>query len=359
MELSKIDPNFSIPTEISRPNLIWLDAADSPFVLFGATSAKPYCRMPPEVAKTVSEGVLDLCSNTAGIRLRFVTDSPYLAIHAEWAASGCTSRMTLLARFGFDLYEVDEHRYQHFVTPAFVPPVDAPHGYESVVDLGEGGMREYILNFPLYNAVSALFIGVKEGCRFEKPRSYRNEKPVVFYGSSITQGGCASRPGNCYQNFLSRMLDMDYVNLGFSGSGRAEDNMIEYLRGLDMSVFVSDYDHNAPTAAYLRDTHHKLYRAIREAHPHIPYIMISKPDFKGDRAGSEDAARRAVIMESYLRARESGDNNVYFIDGASFFADDERDACTVDGCHPNDLGFYRMAKRMLPVLQTALDGRFH
>ena len=133
--------------------------------------------------------------------------------------------------------------------------------------------------------------------------------------------------------------------------------MIGYLAGLDMCAFVSDYDYNAPDAQHLRNTHYKLYEAIRAAHPDIPYIMISKPDFKDGEYGNEDTARRAVIMESYLRALETGDRQVYFIDGVSFFAGPHADSCTVDGAHPNDLGFYRMAQGIEPVLRRVLRMR--
>ena len=212
-------------------------------------------------------------------------------------------------------------------------------------------MTDYVLNLPLYNDVSHLQIGVREGSRFETPKKYANEQPVVFYGSSITQGGCASRPGNCYQNFLSRELNLDYVNLGFSGSGRAEDIMIEYLSGLEMSVFVSDYDHNAPNAEYLAATHEKLYRGIRAKHPNIPYVMITRPDCRDSSSATD---RRRVVMKTYETALSEGDRNVYFLDGATIFAGDEYDACTVDGTHPNDLGFYRFFKALLPIFEEII-----
>ena len=133
----------------------------------------------------------------------------------------------------------------------FVPKVKIADGYESVIDLGETKMRQITINFPLYSAVSSLEIGLQETAVVESPTPYRVETPVVFYGSSITQGGCASRPGNCYTAVLSRRLDFDHVNLGFSGSGKAEQEMADYIAGLDMSVFVYDYDHNAPNLAHL------------------------------------------------------------------------------------------------------------
>ena len=129
--------------------------------------------------------------------------------------------------------------------------------------------------------------------------------------------------------------------------------MVDYLASLEMSAFVSDYDHNAPNADHLRKTHFALYEAIRAAHPDIPYIMITRPDVLGRKEECEE--RKAVIYESYQKALANGDKHVRLIDGKMLFGDTDRDLCTVDGSHPNDLGFLRMAdivtaqlKEMLP-----------
>lgn len=350
MDIAKIDPNFALNSNVDASGLVWLEADREPFVTYGAVSKTPYLRMPLEVAKTVSDGVYELAKNTAGIRLRFRTDSPYIAIKCQWEQQYRLPHMTTLGVSGFDLYTVASDHSQHLIGPVFVPPVLTDHGYASITAVVPK-MQDYILNFPLYNGVEKLYIGVHEDARLEPPASYVNPLPVVFYGSSITQGGCATRPGNCYQNFLSRMLDMDYVNLGFSGCGKAEDNMVEYLKKLLMAVFVSDYDYNAPDPDYLRATHYKMYQTIRELNLDLPYVMASKPNHYGV---ATDIDRRSVIMESYIRARESGDVNVYFIDSASFFAEEEFDAHMVDGCNPNDLGFYKMAKAMYPLLRKLL-----
>ena len=174
---------------------------------------------------------------------------------------------------------------------------------------------------------------------------------MVFYGSSITQGAFACRPGNSYQNFLSRALDMDYVNLGFSGNCLGDPELVDYMAKLPMCCFVCDYDHNAPTAEHLEKTHFEVYRRIREQNPDLPFIMISKPDYR-----PHQPARRAVIMESYRKALAAGDKNVYFLDGSAFFTGAEREACTMDGTHPNDLGLYRMAKGMEHLLRRILYG---
>lgn len=351
MDIAKIDSNFSIPSSVTREDLVWIEATDAQFSLYGAVGANPYLRMPAEIAKAVSSGVEKLSRNTAGVRLRLRTDSPFIAIHVEWDQRCRMAHMPFLGISGFDLYRVRPTLSKQAYVGSYIPWEAADAGFESIVET-PFGMTDYVLNFPLYNNVTRLWIGLQKGSRAETPARYINERPVVFYGSSITQGGCASRPGNCYQNFLSRALDFDYVNLGFSGNGRAEDTMIEYLTGLEMSVFVSDYDYNAPNPEHLERTHEKLYKAIRCVHPDIPYIMISKPNFKYT---EDNSSRRAIIMRTYQNALEAGDKNVYFLDGASIFAGEEWDACTVDGCHPNDLGFYRFYKALLPIFEVALN----
>ena len=181
---------------------------------------------------------------------------------------------------------------------------------------------------------------------------YREKLPVVYYGSSITQGACASRPGNAYQNTVSRHMNLDHINLGFSGSGRAEDAVVDYMASLPMLAFVSDYDHNAPNEEYLLVTNQKLYDAIRAKHPEIPYIMISAPDF--DNGLKSRRLRRDAILKTLAHARANGDENVWFIDGASLSRGLDEDSCSVDNTHPNDFGFSRFAEKVEAELRHAL-----
>jgi lysophospholipase L1-like esterase len=128
--------------------------------------------------------------------------------------------------------------------------------------------------------------------------------------------------------------------------------MMEYIASLPMSVFVYDYDYNAPTAEHLRETHYAGYRTVREAQPELPIIMMSAPNY--DKTGYNAPERRDIIAASYARARAEGDENVYFIDGKVHFSTFNADECTVDGTHPNDLGFYRMAEAVASVLEKIL-----
>lgn len=351
--IEEIDLNMAVITRLSNPDILWLDVHDAPFSLHGFTEPQPvnepFRRLPKDVAEATSEGVASLSLNTAGGRVRFCTDSPFVAIHAEMENICRMDHMAFTGIHGFDLYQRwnDEEHY----IGTFRPSTELEHGFESLLSLRGEPPYEVTVNFPLYNGVDRLFVGVKEGSNISAPRVYARPVPVVYYGSSITQGGCASRPGNSYQAMITRMLDCDHVNLGFSGSGKAEPAIVEYMSGLSMSAFVCDYDHNAPDPEYLKKTHLPLYRAIRAKQPELPIVLISKPDHLHE---EETDRRRAIILETYNTALAEGDRNIAFIDGATLFEGEMADSCTVDGCHPNDLGFYRMAQRIAPVLKRML-----
>ena len=152
---------------------------------------------------------------------------------------------------------------------------------------------------------------------------------------------------------ICKRTNVDFINLGFAGNAKAEDTMINYICSLDPSVFVCDYDHNAPSAEHLEKTHMKLFKAFRKAHPTTPVIFMTAPgNLWTD--GKYYAPRHELIYNNYLAVKNGGDKNVYFVDGLKFFPDDVRSACTVDGVHPNDLGFWFMAKALLPVIKDIL-----
>lgn len=358
--VAKYDKNMEVPTTIQEEGLVFLNALEDCFEIKGVTynhELGQFERMPEEIAKTVSEGVTILNRNTSGGRLRFTTNSPYIVLKVEYDSYGLMDHMPSTGSSSFDLY-LDEDGKSWFYS-TFRRDVWAKEGFESIVYLpnyvrGEqkwsrNPKAEYsvTINFPLYNMVNKLYIGLQEGCSITAPMPYREEKKVVYYGSSITQGGCASRPGNSYQAMISRRFNWDYLNLGFSGNAKGEQTMIDYIAGLDMSVLVMDYDHNAPTVEHLRNTHEHMFREIRKAHPELPIVLVSKPDFKHI-DGMDDAAyeRKEIIRTTYNNAIAAGDKKVYFLDGETLFEGADLDSCTVDGCHPNDLGFFRMAQKI-------------
>ncbi|MBR4296048.1 MAG: SGNH/GDSL hydrolase family protein [Clostridia bacterium] len=355
MILAKIDKNFALETSITRKDVVWFNIKNAPFEIHGLYDPKNterFIRMPEDIAKTVSDAVWDLNHRTAGGRVRFSTDSPFVAIKALQKTMHHSPHMTHAMQNGFDLFSTRNGIYSF--AGAFIPPVDSKGGFEQLRDVigHTGKMDTYTLNFPLYGEVEDLYIGIKEGCHISSPEKYRDIKPVVYYGSSITEGGCASRPGNCYPAIISHRYNLDYINLGFSGSCKAEVPMAEYLRELDMSIFVCDYDYNA-SFEHLQESHYRLYEIFREKQPDTPYIMITLPNAWLFNDGI--AKRKEIIFESYKKAKALGDKNVYFIDGKDLFGSDNWDNCTVDGTHPNDLGFYRMAERIGLTIKEIIE----
>ena len=357
LSIEEIDPNFKIEEEIGEDDVVFYDLMDEPFEKYGfyhCCHEEGYKRLPDEIGQNVNHGVAELYRHTAGGRVRFSTDSKYIALRVLMPQGvGKHSIMPLSGSAGFDLFVDDpETGDSRFCKTKFYPSSYDATEFSGKVVFKERQLRHFTLYFPNYNTVGAVYIGLQADATVDKGMKYRNAEPIVIYGSSITQGGCASRSGNSYTNVVSRRLNMDYLNLGFSGSGRGEDLIVDYMSTLPMSMFISDYDHNAPNVEHLRKTHLKMYQKIRAAHPDIPYIILSKPDMVFSLKNlAGEAERRDVIYETYLYAKQHGDQNVYFIDGESLFRGPYEDMCTVDGCHPNDLGFAFMADAVTATIE--------
>lgn len=350
MNIADLDVNFKIETSIQKDDICFMNVLQTPFKVYGVYHEDgKFRRMPEAVAATVSPAVLRLHANTAGGRVRFVTDSPYVAIKAKMGAISRMPHFALTGSAGFDMYISQNGEFPRHIK-TFVPPYGMQDGYESQYTFAGPGMREITIHFPLYSEVRELYIGLRDSASVSEPAPYRFEKPVVYYGSSITQGGCASRPGMAYQNIISRRLNCDHINLGFSGNAKAEVEIAEYIKNLDMLAFVYDYDHNAPTIQHLRDTHERMFRIIRDANPELPIICASRP--KG-RLTKSDLERLEIIKTTCENSWARGDRNVYLIEGTKLMELAGTEG-TVDCTHPTDFGFASMAKGFGDLLETII-----
>ena len=345
MELSKIDKNMAYDTNIHLPDIDFVNIDEAPVDILGVWRHEDvYIRVPRNVADATNEGVSELSYHLAGGRVRFMTDSPYVAIVYTFPNSKTYYHITRSCQSGVDLY-VDG-----IFSGVYAPTNDEDNRVEAIKHFdGEKKMREIVINLPAYNSMNSMYIGTSKGSIIKKATPY--DKKIVFYGSSITQGGCASRPGNAFATCVARELNWDMINLGFSGSGKGETVMAEYIASLDMDIFVLDYDHNAPDAEHLKKTHKPFFDIIRKSHPNLPVIIMSKPDYRADKCADE---RKAVIKSTYDKAVASGDKNVYFIDGSTLWGDEDYYNCTVDGVHPADLGMYRMFKKVMGVVNKII-----
>ena len=206
---------------------------------------------------------------------------------------------------------------------------------------------------PRNEIIADVIIGLDEDAQLLPPTPYRYPLPILYYGSSITEGGCSSKISTCYNSLISRWLDVDFYNFGFSGSAKGELAMADYINTIDKSIFVLDYDHNAPSVEHLWNTHEPFFKRIREENPDLPVVMMTMPDYQN----GEEPLRREVIRTTYEHALAAGDRNVYFVDGGEFFPPELVSACSNDNTHPNDLGFYFMAKKIAPVIEEILGGK--
>ncbi|MGI6166736.1 MAG: SGNH/GDSL hydrolase family protein [Eubacteriales bacterium] len=349
----EVDRNMLVETTIKEPDIVFYDVRKPPFELYGfydPYGQEYFRRLPHKVAEATSPGVAKLARESTGGRVRFSTDSSYIAIKVELGPYKRSPHMSLCNTAGFDLYE-DTAADSRFIKP-FLPPYNSEHDYEQIIQLGSRKMRSFTINFPVHALVKNLYIGLQADAALDKGKKYSNSEPVVFYGSSIVHGTAASRPGLTYENIISRRLNLDYINLGFSGNAKGEPVLIEYISGLKMSIFVCDYDHNAPDAEFLRATHQNVYDIFRKKQPDTPFIMISRPNVATN--PKQFAERRDVIIDTFRHALSLGDKNVYYIDGETFFLGKYENECTMDGVHPNDLGFTLMADGIESTIRRIL-----
>lgn len=348
-KIEELDPNFREKTQpqdgfCCRPLYAWPD------VETGGLFPGTFCRIDPAAAGRIpSEGVRHLVWNTTGATVRFRVPGGRFFVRMALRFGNDMSHMPRSGMCGLDVYCGTGLRRRFCA--AIRPEKTGPVTVSGVIALPDGE-EEALLHLPLYDGVTQLELGFPEGVAPQKPAPYRIAEPVVFYGSSITHGGCASRPGNTYPAMISRMLDCPIYNLGFSGNAKGEPEMADYIAGMRMSAFVYDYDHNAPDLAHLARTHRPFLQRILEAQPSLPVVLVSRPDFQNGNP-EENRSRRDLIMQTYLRAREAG-CRVEFADGSALFSGPLASDCTVDGCHPNDLGFFRMASGIAPLLARVM-----
>lgn len=369
-DIAQIDENFRI-TEIQATDLKYYNVLEEPFSIHGLYRPRElgkFTRMPDEYRENpaICEGTRLLISHTAGGRIRFATDSPYIAVLVELEAVVNLAHMPATGHSGVDFLICKRGEHDYAFKKICMPTKFACDGdrfYKGFLrfeDFDGYTEHEVMLHLPLYNGIRSVYVGIKEGCSVFAPAPYRIQKPVYFYGASITQGGCASRPANNYPNFLSRWLNCDFVNLGFSGSAAGEPEMAEYLAKQDASAIVLDLDMRLRDPEVFRNTFEPFYRKLRSVNRDVPIIAMSFPKYPKIRHPVTSQYRdhvvsNRIILETCLKAWSEGDERLWYLDGETVFGERDQEACTVDYSHPNDLGFYRMAQALLPFVKRAVE----
>ena len=306
-------------------------------------------RLPARMKDRLTPAVWGLAQHPSGARLRFRTDSTRLGLMAKNPDASTMHHMTSVGQNGFDLYV--DGQYRNSAWP------DAKGVIQREWALGEERqMREVTLYLPLYKAVSVEGLVLDPGATLATPTPMARPRPVVFYGSSITQGGCAENPGLSYRAILGRSLNLDFINLGFSGAGLGEPAVAEAVSEIDAEAFVLDYWAN-PSPEVYRDTLPGFVDALRRRHPRTP-ILVTGPFWFPAEAGSsslqaQQESKRKTAREFVAARRKAGDRSIVFVDGLEMLSRSQGSGL-VDGVHPNSLGFQRCADGLEPHLRRAL-----
>jgi lysophospholipase L1-like esterase len=359
VDAQKLDPNMRLAPQ-EETDLRWLSPGEAPLRLSGFPwfrEERKYRRLPVQPSHPIRPEVDALANSTAGGQIAFRTDSSKLAVRVVLAGKAGMYHMPATGQCGFDLYAgapgeqlkyVATSRYDHTQTE-----------YEAVLfTFPQRELREVTLNFPLYQGVREVWVGIEPDAEVAAPTPYRSGRKVIVYGTSITQGGCASRPGMAYTNILSRRIPLEFVNLGFSGNGKGEPELARIIAQIeDPALLALDYEANVGVDQ-MRDTLPEFIRIYRETHPHVPILVISRIRYARDRFEpallQKRLEMRRIESETVEALRRQGDANVHFFDGSELLGSDDWEECTVDGIHPTDLGFLRMADGLAPVFRKLL-----
>lgn len=340
----------------SAQNIVYTDA--SAFPLYGQVSDKTnsrYERLPSELQGISRDPVWYLGRHSAGLFIRFRSNST--AIHVKWESTfnNTMTHMTDTGTKGLDLYTLYDGQWTHVCSAQ-------PQGKKSertFIKNMDPVEREYMLYLSLYDGVSSLEIGVDEGATLDQPAVDRpkREKPVVMYGTSILQGGCANRPGMAHTNIISRRLDREVFNLGFSGNALLDMEIAHLMASVeDPGLFVLDYAPNAWD--YLIDEKgEEFFRVIRDAHPDVPVIFIEDvifPHSRFDKKILQEVTKKNNAQKRlFEKLQAAGEKNIYYISAEGMIGDDAE--ATVDGTHFTDLGMMRYVDHVMPTILKALE----
>ena len=309
-------------------------------------------RLPAKADGKVTPAVWGLSRDSAGLMVRFQTDATTLYTRYTLSKSNLAMpHMPATGVSGLDLYARNDKGQWRWVQ---VTRPGAQKVETTIISGLAPGLREYAAYLPLYNGIEALEIGVPAGAKFTG-LAPRTERPVVFYGTSITHGACASRPGMVHTAILGRRLDRPVINLGFSGNGRMDTAVGELLTEIDAAAYVIDCLPNMGPA----DVTAKcvpLVKLLRAARPHTPIIIVEDRRFTNDWITPAKAKfhddNHAALRAAYEQLLKDGITKLSYIPGDHLYGDDTEGA--TDASHANDLGFMRQADIFEPFLRAAL-----
>lgn len=319
-----------------------------------------YDRFPERAEKSLNPNVWNISHSSAGLYIKFKTDAPNLVVRYKVKGDLAMSHMPATGVSGLDLYALDSNGKWCLSPGSFSFKDTITYRFSNIKVSADfpGRSYEYRLFLPLYNSVSWLEIGVPSGNTFNF-MPLAKEKPVLVYGTSIAQGGCASRPGLAWTAMLERALDRPLVNLGFSGSGLLEKSVIELMAELDAKIYVLDCMPNMINFS-AREIEKRILESVqllKAKRPLIPILLVEHADDNVD--GLLDTGKNAgyklvnkVLNYTYLKLIKEGAKNVYLLTNKEIGFDINS---TVDGLHPNDIGMEKYASAYEKAIRTIID----
>ena len=339
---------------ISPDSLKYVNASNFEIINKGFTDTQNlYDRLPASLNGKARIPVWSLSKNCSGLAIRFRTNSTLIA--ARWEVTGdvTMNHFTPTGIKGLDLYCLKNGKWQ-FVNSG------RPNGKKTtsiIIDHMAGDESEYMLYLPLYDGLFNLEIGVHPTAKIENPliNLPLKEKPVVFYGTSITQGGCASRAGMSYPNQLSRMLNRQIVNLGFSGNGQLDFEVADAMADIDASCFVIDCLPNV-SVKQMNEKYAAFLKIIRNKRPDVPILLVETILFPHRIFDQSVYAllqeKNSTLKRIFNDQKRNGDRKVYYQIADQLIGTDGEG--TVDGVHLTDLGFMRMSEQLYPVIRKLI-----
>lgn len=312
-------------------------------------SEKNYARFPVNYKEKLREPVWNLGQHSAGISIRFRTNSPFIAVKWTVKNDAIMDHMAFTGIKGVDLYSFVDGKWKYINTGRVK---GRSNEFTLVRGAGES-YREYLLNLPLYDGADTVSIGVSRSASISVPQENYliAKKPVVYYGSSIAQGGCASRPGLLFTNILARMMDRSFINMGFSGSGTFDLSVGEALCETDAALYVIDCNPNTTTdLIYERAV--ELVKYLKEKRPDVPVLLVEAFYYVNGFVKpleSENEKKNRELERAYNTLKSSGIRGLYYRKGDGLIGDDYEG--TVDGVHPNDIGMLRIAESLEPTIR--------
>jgi len=338
------------------PDLDWHDAKKFTVEGLGYKDLKsPYDRLPLRAENVVRQVVWDLSRDSSGVLVRFTAATP--TIHARWTLTSrplASPNITAIAASGLDLYaKTDAGKWRWL---GIGRPTKFPENTDALTTGIPSTQREFMIYLPLRNGVTSFEIGVAKGASIgPAPARPAGSKAIVFYGTSITHGISASRPGMDHVAMLGRIFNREVINLGFSGNGRMEPEVTKFVAELDPAVFVLDCLPNM-SAKDVNERAEGCVKILRAARPDTPILLVEDRNYpdgfliasRREHNEQNHAAMRAV----YAKLQHDKVPHLHYLKADNLLGDDG-DA-TVDGSHPTDLGFTRQAAEFQKVLKKIL-----